>query len=106
MNKLAPTFNALDLIEPLGNNGYIVAKSEMSFAMNGAFKYLKYDAVRCQHVFLVGYESLLEENTYYVSKVFVFLGHEGKIVAEYGGMPVCEGSEKETLHYIKQTKSN
>ncbi len=113
--SLLPTINFREfkvdhIIECLENCGYIIDKSEFEFAEESeAFKYIGFS--NQYHRYLIGFKD--EENTdpeseedqYLVSVVLVWLDHEGKLVADYSGMPVCTGSLETVLTYI-ETRCN
>ncbi len=88
-----------DLIAYLGANGYLVKASEMQFAVdNDALKYVGYHFTQRHHQYLIGCE---EDDNYFVTVIFVYLGQNGDLVAEYG-QPLFESDdEQQVLDYIE-----
>lgn len=107
--SLLPTINFREfkvdhIIECLENCGYIIDNSEFEFADEEAFKYIGFS--NQYHRYLIGFKDeenidLDGEDQYLVSVVLVGLDHNGNLVADYSGMPVCTGSLETVLSYIE-----
>lgn len=90
-----------DIRAILDQSGYFTNAPEFYFAKkNDYFKYI--GTVDHQVRYLVAFESDETEGQMYVSIIFVHL-YNGKIGADYGGVPVFESfSEDEIAAYIEK----
>jgi len=93
-------FTINDVRQCLENNGYLTKASEYKFAWdNDYFKYIGVADGKARY--LVGFESDQDESMY-VSVVFVMIGNSGTLVADYSAMPVFESeNEDEIAAYIE-----
>ena len=91
-----------DLVTYLNNNGLISDMDEFEFADdNSAFKYIGYSFNGTHyHRFLVGMHD--DDNGFYASIAYVFLGGCGNLCADWMGCPEFEGTEEEVLAYIEK----
>jgi hypothetical protein len=94
-------FTLTDLVQCLVNSGYVTTMQEVAFANdNNLFKYMGNS--ESGHKFLVGYDDGVESE-YMACMVFVTLGKNGLLCAEYAGMPVFETDDLVALTtYIEQ----
>lgn len=91
-----------DIFQYLHNTGLLMEKKDFAFARkHDAFKYVGYGLH--SHRYLVAFEDEEREGHYYVSRVFVDLGANGLICADFGGVPEFESDNvDEILKYIEK----
>ena len=92
-------FTVSELKECLNNAGYLTNNIEFEVAEDGAFKFI--GCSNGTYRYLVGFESTVVDEEYLVSTLFVSLGNQGLMVAEYGGCPVFEGSYDGMMEFIE-----
>lgn len=83
-----------DLIDCYRNAGYEVQRRELKYFIQS--KYEKYDSKSKQHVYIVMMEDDNEEG-FYLTRFFVSLGPEGRVIAEPSGMPFFENENEEVV---------
>lgn len=94
--------------EALANEGYLSEDHEFKFAKyEDAFKYIGYSSSSHVHRFLIGFEddenSTPEETKYFVTRILVWVGNRGKLVADYQGCPEKDNlTMEEALEYIEK----
>lgn len=91
-----------DIFQYLHNTGILMEKKDFKFARdNDAFKYVGYG--NHQHRYLVAFEDDEQEGHYYVSRVYVDLGANGLICADFSGQPEFESTSiDEIMQYIEK----
>lgn len=91
-----------DIKQYLNNEGVVLADSDFAFAEeHDALKYIGY--VPHHHRFLIAFEDDENEGNLYVSIVYVWLGRNGKLCADFGGNPVFESADKAAImEYIEE----
>ena len=89
-----------DIQQYIVNGGLKLEDTAFDFAReNDAFGYVGYS--RPNHKFLLGFEDEENEGNFYASTVYVELGRNGLLCADFGGCPDFEGTEEEVIKYIK-----
>lgn len=96
-------FGLDEILECLTNTGYLInaheRQYEFSFARdNDAYKYMGF--VNNNHKFNIAFYDEEQEN-YYVTSILIHLGSEGKLVADYIGCPLFEGTEEQVLEFLE-----
>jgi hypothetical protein len=89
-----------DIKTYLNNNGLYVGKHDFDFAEdNDAVKYIGFS--EHNHRYLVAFHDDEDDNNFYASIIYVSLGVNGDIVADYGGAPVFESTDHDAvINYI------
>jgi hypothetical protein len=95
-----------DIRSYIEESGYVTLDHEFKFAVeNDAFKYLGH-AQNNSHRYLIAF-SLDEHYTdkpYIATYVFVFLGKNGNLAAEYASVPCAEfDNEEDLLAFVEKT---
>ena len=100
-------FDTSNFVECFFNDGLRIHPSEFEYTEgNNAFKYLGYKVADKEHVFSVMME---DENAgphkFLVTKIFIWLGKEGKLHGEFQSMPDLDDvNEPTAFKYLKSEK--
>jgi hypothetical protein len=88
----------------LDATGYFTNAAEFKFAKDN--DYFMYSGVVDNAArYLVAFESD-EDSCMYVTTIFVYIGSNGTLNAEYGGCPVFESDDEEEIRNFFEERSN
>ena len=94
-----------DIYDYFTNGGLIIGLDSFDFAKEyDLFKYIGYS--NGHHRYLIGFEDEENEGNVYVSMVFVNLGSNGHICADFGGCPIFETTNLDDLIAYVEKRCN